>query len=103
MFFKKECFMIVKVTQEHIDKARKLIQEARERDDLKYVSLNCPITLALKETFKVEFAEVNHYKFTVGQFPENLVFEKPVPDSIWMWIQHFDMDHHVEPFEFELS
>lgn len=95
--------MIVKVTQEHINKGRQLIAEAEKRGDNKPVSLNCPITLALKETFKVEFAEVNHYKFTVGQFPENLVFEKPVPDDIWEWILRFDCGGPVQPFEFELS
>lgn len=85
------------------DKGRQLITEAEKRGDDKPVSLNCPITLALKETFKVNFCEVNMHIFKISKFPENLVFEKPIPDDIWKWAMDFNISRPVELFEFKLS
>jgi hypothetical protein len=83
--------MIVKVTQEHIDKGQ--IGSSR----------SCPIALALKDTFKVKFSQVTGVCLTVGQFPENLVFTIPTPPKIMDFIEAFDLELVVEPFEFELS
>lgn len=83
--------MIVKVTQEHIDKGQR-------RN-----CTGCPITLALKDTFKVDFAQATRYSLKVGQFPENLIFSVPTPHAVMNFIDHYDLEDVVEPFEFELS
>jgi len=82
--------MLVKVTQEHIDKGT-------VRD-----SSSCPIALALKETFKVDFALATQYNLQVGQFPENLIFLVPTPIKAINFMDAFDTESSCEPFEFEL-
>lgn len=90
--------MIVKVTQEHIDKARKLIPNTA------YVCTVCPVALALKDTFKVETVWASLSKLRIGRFPENIIFEVETPVNIVNWMTNFDTgDVNVQPFEFELS
>lgn len=89
--------MIVKVTQEHIDKGRKLIPNA------KYMCTCCPVALALKDIFKVEDTWASLSKLRVGQYPKNLIFEVETPAYVSNWMIAFDSGQLIEPFEFELS
>lgn len=92
--------MLVKVTQEHIDKGRKNQEDNFVTD----FSENCPVSLALKETFKVYIAKSSNASLTVGEFPEDsLIFTVPTPSIVAHFINMFDDYIDVEPFEFELS
>lgn len=99
--------VIVKVTQEHIDKGRTISYDER-------ICNNCPIALALKDTFKVQETYASYGHLRVGVFPENLTFEVETPDNVFQWMNNFDVKNNpytkeeefkksVQPFEFELS
>lgn len=100
--------MIVKVTQEHINKAKENIDKAKTTEVLAH-SCNCPIAAALKDTFKTKFARANYQTLLVGKFPEdNIIFEKDTPNEVIEWMNEYDIQLYekrlaVEPFEFELS
>jgi len=98
--------MLVKVTQEHIDKAHKNIREAsKNTNELTPHSCNCPVAAALKDAFKVFYVQSNYEYLHIGRFPEdNLVFSKQTPLFIKEWMYNWDTGLvPVEPFEFELS
>jgi hypothetical protein len=99
--------VIVKVTQEHIDKGRKVDYNVS-------ICSNCPIAFALKDTFKVEEAFASYGYLRIGAFPENLIFEVNTPEQVVQWMLNFDtkndkyiedkdFNSYVQPFEFELS
>lgn len=85
--------MLVKVTQEHIDKGR--------QKDCRL----CPIEQALIETFKVKKAYAFYEQLVIGEFPDdNLVINVETPPAALDWMLLFDKQEKVvEPFEFELS
>lgn len=85
--------MIVKVTQEHIDKA--------QQEDCRL----CPVEQALIETFKVKKAYAFYQELVIGEFPDDtLVFNVPTPPQVLEWMLKFDKQEQVvQPFEFELS
>lgn len=95
--------MLVKVTQEHIDKGRQNIASAG--NDISFMRAQiCPVSLALKEVFKVSYAKTGLLDINVGIFPEdNLIFSKETPQIVYEWIREFDSNVPVQPFEFELS
>ena len=90
--------MIVKVTQEHIDKASKEIGF----DNNARCSI-CPVAQALRDTFKVNFVFASYEVLTVGRFPDNLIFEVETPLEVFRKMSEFDNKGIMEPFEFDLS
>jgi hypothetical protein len=83
--------MIVKVTQEHIDKGKRID------------CYHCPVALALLDVFKVKTVNVGAFDLRIGLFPDNLIFTVPTPSLVERFIYRFDEGRSVEPFEFELS
>lgn len=95
--------MIVKVTQEHIDKGRQNIIDEGSQICFTRAQI-CPVSIALKEIFKVSYAKTGLLEISVGIFPnDNLIFSKETPVEVYDWIRKFDTGLPVEPFEFELS
>lgn len=104
--------MLVKVTQEHIDKGTSESQWAIDTKNENPLSCFCPTAQALKDIFKVNFVKASYGILYVGKFPEdNLIFIRPTPPEVAKWMVNYD--HYflnqkdcffpVEPFEFELS
>lgn len=94
--------MIVKVTQEHIDEGTRLCRIERIKL-ITSISENCPTSLALIDTFKVSYACSTWFTLQVGMFPDNIVFKVRTPKIVRQFIDRFDTNLTVEPFEFELS
>lgn len=90
--------MLVKVTQEHIDKGRE-----NWYSSLCNWSCHCPISLALKDAFKINTVKSSSVFLFIGEFPDNIIFSVPTPDKVAIFINNFDHGNVVEPFEFELS
>ena len=95
--------MIVKVTQEHIEKALVSANLGHMK------SLTCPVARALCETFKVKGVSAGYEELTVGVFPEdNIVFNIKTPQEVVNKMIDFDMfcslekSVLIEPFEFDL-
>lgn len=84
--------MIVKVTQEHIDKSNEV------------GCCFCPVELALLDVFKTKHVYTIYTKIYVGMFPDDtLVFERETPPEVSDWMFQYDTKGDVKPFEFELS
>lgn len=77
--------MIVKVTQEHIDKGRKSS------------CVSCPVALAFEEAGKLAFVGVEAVR-PLGGF-----IEARLPVEATRFIRAFDRDEQVTPFEFEVE
>lgn len=82
--------MIVKVTQEHIDKAKELFESGNR------ISICCPIALALKEVVHGVTIGVGLTTFSIDYYIIDL------PDNAIEFRRKFDWDGNVEPFEFEI-
>ncbi len=80
--------MIIKVTQEHIDKG------CRESGS------NCPVALAIKEQFNLEGVYV--YSFGVAKTERGEV-RLPFPIEVQKKILKFDREGTMSPFEFILE
>lgn len=92
--------MIVKVTQEHIDKGA----ENFENGDPNNLGYLCPVALALKDVFKTKHTKVTYSILEIGLFPkDNIIFSRVIPQEVLDWITRFDLKCDVKPFEFELS
>lgn len=57
---------------------------------------DCPVALAIKRTYGIEYARVNGY-ILVGLKRGALT-----PPDVTTFIKQFDAGHYVEPFSFEL-
>lgn len=81
--------MLIKVTQEHIDKG------------LRAVPNSCPIALAILDTCQCGFISVgvNNCVFDVDNHSKSVY----LPLMAILFIRLFDSHQPVEPFEFELE
>ena len=78
--------MIVKVTQEHIDKGRRRATSA------------CPIALALKEQLGHEVV-VGEFSTYIGINSDSI----PLPRSAQRFVARFDRGKPVKPFNFRVQ
>ena len=95
--------MIVKVTQEHIDRSKKHIQEYREKGLVGHKEYNycenCPVALAIKDIKLITigcFVSLTSVNFDSGV---RVKFSKTVINKII----HFDKTMEMKPFEFKLN
>lgn len=82
--------MIVKVTQEHIDKARRALKQSNARQ-----AICCPIGQALNKKYWISTDCVNMIN------GDRELCELPV--SAIAFIDRFDSNKKVKPFEFEIN
>ncbi len=75
--------MLIKVTEKHI------------RDGKKVDCLHCPVALAIRE--HIPNALVGPCYMTTWEKGDT-----PFPPEVTRFIRSFDLNEHVEPFEFEL-
>ncbi len=98
--------MKISVTQEHINNANSIADNDWHYTQNTLFSCSCPISLALRDTFKVKWAQVTYNSIDIGMFPEdNISFRKNIPIEAFNWIKVFDEKGRsaVKPFDFELS
>lgn len=90
--------MLITVTQEHIDSAYAdpLIKDIPSK--------HCPIALALKDKFKVDYVCVELDYCIIGQFPDDIIGSHiELPQTAMDFISTFDSRNPVTPFSFELD
>lgn len=85
--------MIIKVTQEDIDKGMPISASF------------CPVALACKRVFNKDCSVTRGTGLTVYMGEENYTWKryKHLPYSVKSFINNFDHQFGVEPFEFELE
>lgn len=84
--------MLIKVTQEDINNGRPL------------KSCECPVALACKRALNVDKVYIDGYSVTIYS-DDHLYYvaEYKLPYNAAEFIEDFDGDHAIAPFEFELD
>ncbi len=91
--------MIVHVTQDDIDRARKILRGKKISVDCILRSCVCPVALALHRSGLPE-AQVSDVYVAAALGSEEVVF---LPAEAVAWIQRFDRGEDVQPFSFQLE